>query len=156
MFSIAGCAANENDGTTQLPGEASQALDENNHSSESPSKWGITLSVENVTAKGLTLVCTHSGGKNVAQLDTGSYYIIQKSEKSGWEDVEYLPHEYEIAWDAVAWMIKKEDTTTWDINWEWLYGELPAGEYRIGKEIMNFRGTGDYDTELVYAEFTIR
>ena len=52
-------------------------------------------------------------------------------------------------------MIQKEDTTQWDVNWEWLYGELPAGEYRIGKEIMNFRGAGDYDTEMLYAGFVI-
>ena len=45
-------------------------------------------------------------------------------------------------------------TGRWDVRWDWL-GELPAGEYRIGKKIMNFRGTGDYDEEMVYAEFAI-
>ena len=70
-------------------------------------------------------------------------------------DVEYLPQEYELSWTYEAWIIQKEGTTQWDVNWEWLYGELSAGEYRIGKEIMNFRGTGDFDEEIVYAEFII-
>ena len=69
--------------------------------------------------------------------------------------MEFAPQKYDIAWTMEAWMIPKEDTISWDVNWEWLYGKLPAGEYRIGKEIMNFRGTGDYDVEMVYAEFVI-
>ena len=40
-------------------------------------------------------------------------------------------------------------------NWEWLYGELPEGNYRIAKEIMDFRETGEYDTAIHYAEFRI-
>ncbi len=126
-----------------------------NESDPVPNKWGISLEVDNVTNVGLTLVCQQSGGENVAELDTGSYYIIQKLEKTGWVDVEFAPQEYDVAWTSEAWIIQKESMTTWDVNWEWLYGRLPAGEYRIGKEIMNFRGAGDFDQEMVYATFTI-
>ena len=41
------------------------------------------------------------------------------------------------------------------MNWERLYGELPSGSYRIGKEVMDFRATGDYDTNDYYAYFEI-
>ena len=125
-------------------------------SSESvPNKWGVTLSCENVTPKGLTIVCRQSGGENVSKLDTGTYYVIQKYENDTWTDLEYLPQEYDVVWTSIALLIQKEGTTTWDVDWEWLYGMLPAGEYRIGKEIMNFRGTGDYDKKTVYANFVI-
>lgn len=117
--------------------------------------WGITLETQNVTPTGLAIVCKQSGGENVAELNTGSFYTIQRLEKSSWKTVEYLPQEYDIGWTAEAWIIPKEDTVTWEVNWEWLYGTLPSGEYRIGKEIMNFRETGDYDTEMVFAEFSI-
>ena len=147
-LSFAGCSA-------IADGSAHQTSTEANLNGEKPNKWGITLEADNVTAKGLTIVCNHSGGENVAELYTGSYYVIQKLEKTGWVDVEYLPQEYELAWTYEAWIIQKEGTTQWDVNWEWLYGELSAGEYRIGKEIMNFRGTGDFDEEMVYAEFII-
>jgi len=113
------------------------------------------LETENVTPIGLTIVCHQSGGENVAELDTGSFYVIQKLKKSKWVDVEYIPQEYDVAWTAEAWPIPKEGTTTCDVNWEWLYGKLPAGEYRIGKGITNFRGPGDYDNEMVYADFVI-
>ena len=118
-------------------------------------RWGITLSADNVTSKGLTIVCFHSGGENVAQLQTGSYYVLQKLKNEKWVDVEYLPQEHPVGWTEEAWMIEKESAAFWEVNWEWLYGELPAGEYRIGKEIMNFRGTGDYDEEMLYADFII-
>lgn len=52
-------------------------------------------------------------------------------------------------------MIYTNGATEWEVNWEYLYGELPAGEYRIAKKINDFRGTGDYDTYTYYAEFTI-
>ena len=118
-------------------------------------KWGLALEAENVTEKGLTLLCHQYGGENIFELNTGSYYMLQRKENGDWTNVEYLPQDYEVAWTAEAWMIKKGSITAWDVNWEALYGELPAGEYRIGKEITNFRATGDYDTEILYTEFII-
>ena len=127
-----------------------------NSNDNTPNNWGVTFEVEKVTAKGLIILLKHSGGENVFELNTGSYYVIQKKENSAWIDVKYVPQEHDIVWTTEAWAIHKEDTTTWDVNWEWLYGELPAGEYRIGKEIMNFRGTGDFEKQMVYAEFKIK
>lgn len=118
-------------------------------------EWGITLTAENVTPDGLTIVCHQSGGENTQELNTGSFYTIQKLEEDGFKTIEYLSQEYDIAWTAEAWIIFKDATTTWDVNWKWLYGTLSPGEYRIGKEIMNFRGPGDYDTEMIYAHFEI-
>ena len=63
--------------------------------------------------------------------------------------------EYDLAWTSEAWCIPANDTCEWEVNWEWLYGELPEGNYRIAKEIMDFRGTGEYDTAIHYAEFRI-
>ena len=149
MLSVVGC-------TPKTDGDTSQNPRENETSDVTPNQWGIVLEVDNVTENGLTIVCNHSGGENVAELYTGSYYVIQKLEKTDWVDVEYLPQEYELTWTLEARIIQKEGTTQWDVNWEGLYGELSAGEYRIGKEIMNFRGTGDFDEEMVYAGFVIQ
>lgn len=120
-----------------------------------PNDWGVALSADNVTSKGLTIVCYQTGGENVAQLHTGTYYVLQKLEDESWVDVEYLPQEYPVGWTMEALTIEKESTTFWEVDWEWLYGELPAGEYRIGKEITNFRATGDYDEEMLYADFIV-
>ena len=55
----------------------------------------------------------------------------------------------------IAYTIATENTTESELNWEWLYGELPPGEYRIGKNVMDFRGSGDYDQYMVYACFIL-
>ena len=118
--------------------------------------WGVTLSAKDVTEKGLTIVCKQSGGEEVSELFTGSFYTLQRSEDGEWKDIEFLPQEYDVAWTSEAWIIPKDESTEWEVDWEWLYGKLPEGEYRIGKEIMNFRKTGDYDEEIIYAYFEIR
>ena len=117
--------------------------------------WGITLSAEEVTSAGLTVVCSQTGGNPSGELQTGSWYTLEKLTEEGWRTVEYLPQEYEIGWTMEAYLIPMESALELDVNWEWLYGQLPAGKYRIGKEIMDFRGSGDYDKSVIYAEFEI-
>ena len=146
-LAFTGCTLNEN--------EAIEKSSENNIQQASQNDWGITLKTENVTPKGLTVICEQSGGENIAELNTGSYYVIQRYDKE-WTNVEYLPQEYDISWTSEAWIITKDSSNSWDVDWEWLYGELPVGSYRIGKEFMNFRGTGDYDKEILYTYFEIK
>ena len=118
--------------------------------------WGVTLKAENITANGLTLVCTQTGGEATGSLQTGSWYIIEKwTQATGWTEVDYVSQEYDITWTQEAYMIPKEEKIEWEVNWEWLYGKLPTGKYRIGKEIMDFREAGNYDSAIYYAEFEI-
>lgn len=42
-----------------------------------------------------------------------------------------------------------------ELDWEWLYGSLASGTYRIQKSVTDFRATGDYDKYTVYAEFIL-
>ena len=62
----------------------------------------------------------------------------------------------EIGWEEIAWMIPMNDSCEWEVDWEWLYGAIPSGKYRIGKSIMDFRQSGDFDTAVYYAEFEIK
>ncbi|MBR3046331.1 MAG: M56 family metallopeptidase [Oscillospiraceae bacterium] len=123
--------------------------------SATPANWGVSLSATNVTPTGLTVVFTQSGGSDAAELTTGSYYVIQKRSGQGWEDVETLIPKSELAWTAEAIIIFKNESRPLETNWEWLYGALPAGEYRIGKEVGKSYGPGDYQIRMIYAPFTI-
>ncbi len=115
--------------------------------------WGLTLSVKNVTPSGMTLICTWSGGELAGELETGSRYTLQALENGNWVEVPFLA---EANWTMEAYVIQKDKDAEFEINWEWLYGKLPAGTYRICKEFMDFRGAGDYDEALFYAEFEIK
>ena len=116
-------------------------------------KWGITLTATNITPTGLTLQCTQSGGRPTGELQTGSWYVLETwTQEHGWQKV---PCYAEAMWTQEAWIIPMNDTCEWEVNWEWLYGQLPEGKYQIGKEITDFRGTGDYDATIYFAEFEI-
>lgn len=120
-------------------------------------EWGLTLHAKDVTPEGMTLVCTQSGGSPSGELNTGSYYVLEQEVQGVWCVVEYAENmrDKEVGWDAVAWIIPMNDTVEWDVDWEWLYGSLKPGYYRIGKEIIDFRGSGDFDKAIYYAEFEI-
>jgi len=108
---------------------------------------GVELHAEAVTDKGMTLVCTQSGG-NVAELITGQpFWIEQRDEYGNWISY-YEPQ----AWEDIAYPILKGDTVQWELNWEHSVGSLPDGIYRIGKKIMDFRGTGDFDEYMVWSD----
>lgn len=117
--------------------------------------WGVKLTAKNITPSGLTIVCTQQDGEPTGELNTGSYYGLEVLRDGEWGAVELLPMEGELAWTSEAWMIPANEDTEWDVNWSRLYGELPAGSYRISKSIMDFRGTGDFDKETYYAGFDI-
>ncbi len=115
--------------------------------------WGVTLTAENISPTGLTIVCNQSGGEITGELNTGEEYFIEVKNNGRWEPVPTVIDNY--GWDSVAYIVTMDGESRWDINWSWLYGSLDVGEYRIGKEFMDFRETGNYDTEVFYAEFSI-
>ena len=118
--------------------------------------WGITLNAVEVIPTGMILECRQSGGDPTGELQTGSWYIVEHwTKERGWTEVVYAI-DGNIGWTEEAWMIPMENEIEWEVDWEWLYGVLPTGKYRIGKEITDFRGTGDCDTSIYFAEFEIK
>ena len=115
-------------------------------------RFGVMLTAENTTPEGMTLVCTQSGGDSTGELSTGGWYVIETEADGQWQEV---PRYAEVCWEDLAWIIQMDGRTQWEVNWTWLYDSLPAGEYRMAKEIMDFRQSGDYDTCITYAYFTI-
>ncbi len=116
--------------------------------------WGLTLSVKDVTASGLTLVCAQSGGEPTGELQTGSDYHLIVLKDGTWQDVPTIIEEY--GWNAIAYIVEKDDSTEFEIKWEWLYGKLPAGTYRLTKGFTDFRKSGEYDNFTYWTEFEIK
>jgi len=120
--------------------------------------WNLELKATNVTPSGLTVEFIQHGDfpeRGRATLQYGSHYTLERLENGQWVEVEQLPQEYEVGWTMEAYMIEIGKTATRRENWEWLYGQLPAGHYRIGKDVDLFRMAGDWDSEMFYAEFDI-
>lgn len=115
--------------------------------------WGLVLAAENVTDTGLTLRFIQSGGEPSGELQTGSPYWLEREENGEWTAVEPLMED--VAWDMMAYLISMDGETEMAVDWTVLYGQLPAGSYRLGKSVMDFRGTGDYDQKDYYVCFAV-
>ena len=96
--------------------------------------FGLSLSAENVTPTGLILVYTPSGEPPAAELGADPAYYIERRTENGWELCETVIDDY--GWYLTVDLIFPDKETRYDINWEWLYGELPEGEYRISKTVI--------------------
>jgi len=117
-------------------------------------KWGVMLYANKVTKKGLTLRIEQFGGNPTGELSTGEWFKLEKTTDDGWQEVQTNPL-IDFAWNSIAYKINKNDITTIDVEWEWLYGELKPGYYRLSKEVMDFRASGDFDKEIYQVHFTI-
>ncbi len=116
---------------------------------------GLHLSLEGISSTGATL-CYNQYDKNAptGQLQDGDDFAIQVKKDGKWQEVPIVV-EGDYGFNAIAYTIPAGDTTRRELSWEWLYGELAPGEYRIRKSVMDFRGTGGYDTYELYAQFIL-
>ena len=73
--------------------------------------------------------------------------------RHSWEKLEPLIED--LAWTTEAYLIAMDGETEMTVDWTALYGELPPGSYRLGKSVMDFRDTGDYDQKGYYACFAL-
>lgn len=121
--------------------------------------WGIRLRVADVTPTGLTLICEQSGGNPTGELQTGPMFWLERHVDGEWKNVEQRQFGEDTdavyAFEYIAYILRKGSSRIWRIKWSNLYGDLPEGRYRIGKRITDFRGTGDYDMRIYYAEFEV-
>ena len=115
--------------------------------------WGLSLSVKNVTPTGLTLVCTKEGGNPAGELMCGTDYRLLVSEDGMWKNVPTVIDNY--GWDDMGYPITEEKSKEFEFSWEWLYGKLTPGTYRLAKDFTDFRGPGDYDEETYWVEFEV-
>lgn len=123
--------------------------------------WGLKLELTNVTSTGATLTVSHSGDDTTGKLTTGAEYFML-GEAYGLEvwnegDWEALPVLREWVVLAIGYGIAAGDSREFQLYWKMPYGELPAGRYRVVKNISyESRETRTtLENKDYYAEFTI-
>ncbi len=116
---------------------------------------GLYFTLENVSSTGATLVFNqYDTQAPTGELQFGEDFGIEIWRNGNWEEAPIVV-EGDYGFNAVAYMIKSGDQTKLEMSWEWLYGKLPPGEYRLGKSVDDFRKSGDYDKYTVYAHFIL-
>lgn len=119
----------------------------------------LQLSLKNISPTGATLVFNQYDKEAPdGELEFGAEYTMEQLKDGKWTE---LPGPVEgsesenYGFNAVAYLIEAGAETEKEIDWEWLHGPLPPGEYRIKKTVHDFRGTGDFDEYTVYAQFLL-
>ena len=91
---------------------------------------GITLSITDYYKTGMKFAITNSNDTNIT---FGEDYKLQKLVNDSWESIPYI-NDTNWAFKAIAIMLSPNASSDKSINWEYMYGELPNGTYRIVKD----------------------
>ena len=115
----------------------------------------LSFSLKNITPTGATLVFNQYDVKAPkGELIYGEDYVIEVLKDGKWEEAP-ITVEGDYAFYDIGYNIPCEDITEREIDWEWLYGELAPGEYRIGKGVLDLIESGNFDEYMLYAHFVL-
>lgn len=98
---------------------------------------GVSMSIkrETVTSSKLALVFKNNSNR---QCLYGEEFTLEKRLKGEWYQVP-IPYVGDYAFPTIGYNLSSGETKELLVDWEWLYGNLVPGEYRIVKSILDFR-----------------
>lgn len=118
--------------------------------------FGVLMKVKNLTPSGGTLefrhkeIWKHPNGT----LTFGDDFVIEKADGDEWKELPVVV-DGDYGFNDVAYNLEKWAYTEAEINWEWLYGKLSKGKYRLSKTVTDTKDSGGCDEYTVYAQFII-
>lgn len=117
---------------------------------------GVSLSLKNISATGATMVFSqYEGNAPEGELQFGEEFNLEKRNGDQWEEVP-IPLEIDYGFNDIAHILPKGDTTECNLDWQWLYGSLDSGEYRLTKTVTDFVEAGNFKTYDLRAYFVWR
>ena len=92
---------------------------------------GVRLELRDVSPTGATLVFAQSGDteKEIGELIYGEGYLIEKKSGRKWKSLSTVVEDY--GFYDIGYLIPPGGQSELSIDWEWLYGKLKPGTYRI-------------------------
>lgn len=114
---------------------------------------GVTMIAKEgtVSPTGMTVIFENQSNK---QCVYGEDYLLEQKINGNWYQVP-ITFEGNYGFNDIGYELSPSDVQEFTVDWNWLYGELDQGEYRLVKSILDFRKSGDYDQYNLVAEFTI-
>ena len=83
----------------------------------------------------------------------GELFTLQRKTENGWVELETIIENY--AFLLLGMELPPNQSKEITVTWNWLYGTLAPGDYRICKEASHIRSPGDYENYSLYAAFTV-
>ena len=114
---------------------------------------GVTMEVTEYSNTSVSVRITNDTDKDI-QCGSDFCLEMQDEETEEWRELDEVIDN--AAFTMEAYRIQKDSPYETVINFEWLYGRLESGRYRMVKTVTDFRGTGDYTDYTYTAEFCIK
>ena len=95
----------------------------------------VSIRILNVSPSGATIIIKDTNDKPFVY---GEWYKIEKESNGKWYEVKTIIDDY--GFEDIGYLIKensKNKELTLNVDWKWLYGELPTGQYRLLKQVDN-------------------
>ncbi len=114
---------------------------------------GVAMTVKEGTASSTELTVVLENNSD-SQCIYGEYFLLEKKIDERWYQVP-VTFDGDYGFNSIGYHLASGEVGEWPVNWEWLCGSLAPGEYRIVKDILDFRDTGVYETYYLAAEFIV-
>ena len=92
----------------------------------------VTMTVSDVTPAGATVEIRDD---NREPFVYGEWFVIEQEKDGVWYEVKTKITNY--GFNEIGWLTDERGELTMTADWEWLYGELPTGHYRLLKQAGN-------------------
>lgn len=92
----------------------------------------ITTNITDISLTGATIIIKDT---NKTPCTYGQWYKIEKQVNGIWYEVKPIIDNY--VFNDIGYVRDKNNEVKFIIDWEWLYGELTQGSYRILKQVDN-------------------
>jgi len=89
----------------------------------------VSISISEVSPTGATVTIKDT---NAVPFTYGGWFKVEKESHGKWVEIDTVISSYAV--NCVGFVPDSNDEIVMEIKWEWLYGELPAGTYRLLKE----------------------
>lgn len=105
---------------------------------------------DSVSAKELTVIFTNSSNREAMYSED---FLLEKNIDGNWYIVP--TKKIEFGFNDIAFELSPSTQEVLKINWDWLYGSLAKGEYRIVKTLWVVGAGGEYEEYFLSAQFII-
>lgn len=158
---LAGCTNNnsitpqkQNNGTKTAKNSAEEITNWEPTAYENVNDFeGVTMTVKEgtVSSTGLTVVFENISDRECIY---GEYFCLEKNRDGKWYQIPVII-DGNYGFDDIGYNLTRRGVGEWPVNWEWLYGSLDAGQYRIVKDVLVFEDSGEYNVYYLATEFSI-
>ena len=102
---------------------------------------GVMMDVRHVTPTGLTVHFRRYDSEYKGEMTYGEEYTLERLNNDVWEPVPTVIGDG--GYNDIAYIIEPDGESKIETDWEWLYGKLSPGTYKITKSVMTELKEGD-------------